>query len=330
MANAASVTLSDQAGVAGPQVTLAQVAMLEGDEATALSDIVVGVFAKDAGALKVTLADVERVLRERQINRVTMTLRGFATCTVARLREDPAKSRAAEPAEALSNPYQPVDLASALTLGERVVAMIEALAGVGRDELKITFGPGDQAVRDTPVGDLSVEIEPGAKAAPGRVPFTIRLYQGQALATTHRVTADVSRRWTAMVLKRTIARGDVIAAGDIEARLVYVQSAGRPATELEQVVGNVAKGVLRSGAVVMLDDLHPPLMVHRHDTLTIRAFAGNMVVAVAARALEDGAKDQVIQVRNEQSRQTLAVRVTGPREAVMVDQAKGTAQGDKP
>ena len=317
---AATVELHDHATAAGPQVRLQDVAELHGQAALELGDAVVVEFDAQRAQAAVTLADVERVLNARGVNWGKLNLRGFGTCQVERAAGAQEASAGAMHSAAAETPaaQAPAPIRAG-TLRAFVVAKIESMTGTAAGDLRIAFAPVDEKTLAQSVGEDRVEIDAQAADASSRVPLVIRRYHDERLLATYRVAADVARRFQAVTAVRDIARGDTISAGNVELREVYVDSGrGRPATELNVVVGRTAACLLRAGAVVFERDAVPALVVHRGDLITVRAIYGDLVVTTIGRALQDGAAEQVVPARHEQSHKIFGVRMTAEGEGVMV------------
>jgi flagella basal body P-ring formation protein FlgA len=209
-----------------------------------------------------------------------------------------------------------VGLGSALSLQDRVIELIERFAGVGRSELKIFFSDHDQKTLAQSAYQDRYEFEPLASVPLGRVPIVIRRYRDNRLVETYRVTVDVAQRFMAVVAKNTIGRHQVFTPSDIEIREVYLSHAGDPVMDLARVIGQRSASVLRADAVVFDQHLQPSLMVRRGELITVRCISGGLVIRTIGRATEDGALDQVIQVRRDRSRRVYPVRITGRQEGM--------------
>jgi len=66
--------------------------------------------------------------------------------------------------------------------------------------------------------------------------------------------------------------------------------------------------------VIYADDVRSPVLVRRGELVKVRCMVGSLMLTTEGRAREDGQKGQLIQVRNEASRENYTVQVTGRRE----------------
>lgn len=321
-----AVRLQRAAEVAG-DVTLGDVAELSGPAALSLADLPLLTWREGQARSEVTMAQIERLLADKPVNMATLTLAGYARCEVTRQVETVT---ATDDAASLENasPAQSNDSAS---LEAQVMPVIQKLAGVESERLRVVFAANDDELLARNVAGLRVEVEPQASRLPGRLPLTIRLYEGDVVRETVRLTADVAVRHQAVVMTRGVSRGVTLTEHDVQAKEVFLTSPGEPMTDPAAVAGMMTRGALRSGNVVMAHDVNAALMVKRHDLISVRCLVGGLVVTIVGRAEEDGSDQQIITVRNEKSRQELRARVAGPGQAVMVieDDSQST-QGATP
>lgn len=300
------------------RVRLTDVADLEGPDATALADIAVATLNQGQNETDLSLDAVRQALNQQNVHWGRVSLRGYDHCRVSRvsLEAIPVDPQSAS-LPPMTNPMDEVDLDSAITLRDKVVQVIEQFAGVGRGELQIRFADTDAQTLGLSLWQDRYEFEPLSSSPLGRVPIAVRRYRDNRLTDTYRITADVSRRYMAVVLKQSVARGQTFAPGDVEIREIYVdKTTYQPMTDLAQVVGQTAAGVLRAGEPVFANQVRSPLLVRRGQLVTVRCIAGNLVIKTVARAAGDGSINELIQVRNDRSRLTYAARVTGHQEVV--------------
>ena len=312
-----SIRLHDQAGTNDDQIRLRDVAELEGPETQALGDIVLTTLKPGDQNATITLDQVRERLSQHGVNWGKLTLRGYAQCRVARL--DPQDgSVLAAPAPLIANPMEEVSLASTITLRERLIEFIERFAETDQTDLQITFADHDEPVLSQSAWQDRYEFEPLSSTPLGRVPIIVRRFRDDRLVESARVTADVAKRYMAAVVIRSIGRGQMLTPGDVEIQEVFLDSATAPVTDLSQVIGETAGAVLRTGAVLYDKHLHSARMVRRGQLMTVRCISGGLVVKTVARAKEDGVHEQIISVRNEQTRELYAVRVTGTQEGIAI------------
>ncbi len=135
------------------------------------------------------------------------------------------------------------------------------------------------------------------------------------------VPAEVSLPLQYAFAIRPISRGDVITAADVELRFVdtppTTNARRAPLDDLEQLIGQVAGRSIQADDVVFSDDIHAPLLVRRGETITVVARGGGIRVRTQARAREDGAQGDLVQVESLETRERYDAQVIGDREAAV-------------
>lgn len=311
-----SIRLHDQAAVEGKQILLRDVAELIGQHAQALQNIELATIDSNQQTMTLTLDSVRRVLDKQDINWGKIALSGYATCVVYQTIHSPEPFTAAA-SPLVTNPHEELGLSTAVTLRQRVIDLIERFADADEEELRITFSENDSKILARSAWEDRYEIQPLSSSALGFIPIVIRQYHDGRLAGTYRITADVSRRYMAVVAKSTIGRHQTFAPGDVEIREVYLASnTEKVISDLSQVIGFVATSVVRRDAVVRNHQIRSPTLVRRGELITVRCISGDLVVKTVGRATEDGGRDQIIQVRNDRTRHRYSVRITGTRSGV--------------
>jgi flagella basal body P-ring formation protein FlgA len=91
---------------------------------------------------------------------------------------------------------------------------------------------------------------------------------------------------------------------------------------LEQLIGMEARQAIQVGEVIFNDKVQQPLLVKRGDLITVISQAGGIRVRTTARARQNGAKGELVQVESLETREPYDVRVTGHREAAVFAAAR--------
>ncbi len=98
---------------------------------------------------------------------------------------------------------------------------------------------------------------------------------------------------------QTLKAGSVLHQGD----LAYVAS-GVIAPDHEFIGQSVVRTVY-SGQVVQPENIRPPILVKRNQTVTLRYVRGSLEITTIGRALGQGSAGDLIRVLNLQSKQTV-------------------------
>ncbi len=121
---------------------------------------------------------------------------------------------------------------------------------------------------------------------------------------------------------RALQRDEVIGAGDVEEKRVPLARV-RPGTlsSLEAFIGKAATRNLAQGNALREKDVTEPILVRSNDSVSILYSIPGLILTSQGRALDPGAKDDIISVMNLQSRRIIRGRVTN-RGEVIVDVKK--------
>ncbi len=204
-------------------------------------------------------------------------------------------------------------------LVEAVLGAVRARVGQDEDVRILSVGlPG-------PVPRGRLELRPrlpdGALPSPATVPVEVWV-EGRREDTAW-VRVEVFRGRPAVVLRRDVARGEVLTADDLEVRAAPTGAGGL--TSLEEALGKRLRRSLRAGAVISPRDLEVVPVVGRGDLVRVVARVGGVTASTLGKALGSAGVGETVQVENLSSGRTVAgvVRdgglvevVAGLREAV--------------
>ncbi len=312
-----SVQLFDEVGVTGEQVTLKDVAKLEGPAAIKHGDLVLMSLNQQRGEYTVTLDTVEDALTKADVNWGLVSLRGYNECRVTRLIEPESMGPEAGQAVA-ANIETPIGLQTSLTLRARVEQHLAEHVGLHADELRIGFSERDAKKLDLPILGRSIEIEPTSQNTLGRVPLKIRLYEGRQVSESLHVNASVQRVMLAVVTTGPVTRGQTYTRDDLQVRECVIDNDDiTPITDPALAIGQQATASLRGGDILAVRSVRPPVLVKRGELVEVRCFVGGLVIRTVGIAKEDGTLDSAIRIRSESSSDTFLATVTGRREAVV-------------
>jgi flagella basal body P-ring formation protein FlgA len=209
---------------------------------------------------------------------------------------------------------------AAIDIEERIVRAIAGNYGYG-EARNLTISP-DRPLRSIHVepdatGELMlsrVSVEPRS----GRFDMSFEI-AGSAL--THRqplrVTGTVTETVETATLLRPVARGDVIKASDVTTERRPKSDRLNGALGADQAIGLAVKRALRAGDLLRGADLMKPEIVRRNETVTIIYQVPGILLTVRGKALEAGARGDVISVTNIQSKRTVQAAVAGPGRVVI-------------
>jgi flagella basal body P-ring formation protein FlgA len=132
------------------------------------------------------------------------------------------------------------------------------------------------------------------------------------------VSAEVMRSQPVIVARRAIPRGAIITAAAVELqqteRPPVANSRRAPLVSIEELIGMEAGRAVQIGEVIFSDQVRAPLVVKRGEPVTVVSQGGGIRVRTTAKATQDGARGDLIQVESLDTREKYDARVTGLRE----------------
>ena len=109
---------------------------------------------------------------------------------------------------------------------------------------------------------------------------------------------------------RTIGRDQLIRSSDLVIQSVSLnQIRGRYFAQKQEVIGKMASRRITPAQIVRPDMVEPPRVIQKNDEVMIEARINGVRVSMKGMALEGGAIDETIQVRNSSSGKVISARV---------------------
>ena len=179
---------------------------------------------------------------------------------------------------------------------------------------------------DRQMAQLAAAISPpvvqgGNPPWTGRQRFVVA-FNSRAGAVHLPIYAEVTATSKPVVVAvQPLSCGEVITAAHLELRPVdYLPQATdrRTAVEsMEDLIGLEARHAIRAGEVVFSDQVQSPVLIKRGEMISVSSHAGGIRVRTTARARQDGAKGEIVQVESLETRERYDARVVGAREAAV-------------
>lgn len=208
-------------------------------------------------------------------------------------------------------------------------AVLSVLRERGLDgELAVKLDGGEQRLRLPSAAAPTVAVTSLTyESRSGRFVAHLAAPDAEAPSVRATVTGEAVRMIEVPVLRRRIDTSDVIGKGDIEWAAVRADRLARNGiTEADAVVGKTPRHSLRPGTVLRTSDLQRPLLVEKNDLITIELKTARMHLTAQGRAMQNGARGDVIRVVNTKSKSALNAQVVAPSTVVV---AAATSEGDK-
>lgn len=135
---------------------------------------------------------------------------------------------------------------------------------------------------------------------------------------TLRVSGALHRMIDVPVLVNTMRKGNVIGVRDIQMISIREKEVrGDMAISADDIIGMTPKRIVLPGKPLKVNDLEYPLIVERGDLVTMLFNEGGMRLTAKGKALENGAKGDLVRVSNSASSRTVEALVTGQREVLV-------------
>jgi flagella basal body P-ring formation protein FlgA len=135
---------------------------------------------------------------------------------------------------------------------------------------------------------------------------------------TLRVSGAFERMIDIPVLYNALSKGRVIGLRDVETISVRESDVrGDVILSKEELIGMTPKRMILPGKPVKANDLQLPIVVERGDMVTMIFNDGGMRLTAKGKALENGAKGDVVRVANSASSRTVEALVTAEREVIV-------------
>ncbi len=290
-------------------LTLADVAELSGDEAERAGATVV-TREKVTEGLKIDISAIRRALEaDKSVNLGRIRLTGNA-CVVHVGATPVPRSERAMAGSVLPSPEIP----GVEKIRDRVTQHLAELFGVDLADLRLTFENDDAPLLARAIGASTVGIQPLGSG--DKIPISIRIYEGERLASSGSVRVGVEMRRSVLVAARTISRGEVIDLETATSDRQWLPATANPAVA-EDAIGQLARGQIRAGEVINARDIEPPVVIKKGDMVAVDCICGGVIVRANARAMEPGRVGEVIQFKPLSSKSVVRARVSGPGVAVL-------------
>ena len=301
LGEAATITLHPAVQVDGPRVTLGQVAAITGageGAARQLAALDLGAAPWPGSARRIGGLVVKLKLYQSGIDPKAVIIDPKAACRLTtRGREIPAERIIELARQHLLRSVQWPRKNLQVTLSSKP-------AGV-----TVPFGCGEDALR------------PAANVATKRLGLTniaVDVVVDGARRFRENVTFDVRLFENAVIAKQDIARGDALAAANVELQRVELKH--WPSTQiaqLDEAIGSKALRPIAAGTPVAASMIAMPPLVRRGRPVKLIYRVRCLQLTASGIARQDGARGEVISVENDVSRKRLTGTVIGAGEVLI-------------
>lgn len=305
---AGTITLKASATInAAREVTLADIAELRGEDATALGDLSIA-FVDSAS--EIAIAQVRALLEAKNVNWGRVALRG-SSCAVRVAAAQ--RTETVGPAETIPESAAP----GGETVRDRIIATLRELFGAEPDAIRVALDDTGKDLLSRAVQGRRVDVETSS-ASSSRLAIRVWMYEGDRLVADGTVRADVSLRVECFTLASPVGKGDRIDASVLTRATLWMSPTGAPPIRNEaQAIGAVARTRLDAGTVLRTDHVEAPIVIKRGDLVSVHALAGSMVLKTQARALADAREGETVELSRGRERKAFLARAAGPGLAIL-------------
>lgn len=176
----------------------------------------------------------------------------------------------------------------------------------GNAKIHLPYG---YEVDDISIKNISLDKKNGKFSA------LIASPKGQGGETLHTVNGRTIKVTTVPSLARTIRNGDVIAAADIKWITLPENQIGRNIIlSKDKLIGMTPRNQIKEGSAIRLNEVNRPVLVKRGSLVKINFNTGQISLSTLGKAVENGGKGDVIQVKNNSSNKIISAIVFAPNQ----------------
>lgn len=313
------VRLWAQATATESPVRLEQIATVTGDPALvpAIRGQAVTSDLKMARKVQIRAWQVAEQLGLAGFDVSRIRIAGAGKCDVTIVPADTRKPAAATTRPATDRSAAPASLEARLR--ELIHQGLDA-RGLPKDhQIEIDFNPTLRDLLALTSPPYAFDITPPrATTWIGLVSFRVRVYRdGQTLQTVP-VLAQVRVRIPVVVAARTVNAKARVGRTDVEVSWREMATLnGKHLVNVNDALDQQAKKMIPAGTILTTTLLEPLPLVKRGQLVTVIYRRGGLDIKTVARSMQVGFKNEVIQVRNERSKELFRAKVTSASQVVV-------------
>ncbi len=132
------------------------------------------------------------------------------------------------------------------------------------------------------------------------------------------VAGEVEKFVSLPVLKTTMKNGEIISLSDLDFIDVSIKTLAKDTIlDADKIAGATPRRIAVSGKPIAFNDIQPPQMVGRGETVTLLFKNGPMLVSTKGKSMQNGTMGELVRVTNVSSSKSLAGIITGMREVTI-------------
>ena len=162
-------------------------------------------------------------------------------------------------------------------------------------------------------------------ARSGRVTATLAVAGGRTGDLKYRLDGISYSIVEIPTVSRRVRRGETISSSDVVWKKIRKDLVGRNIVrDRSAVVGKASRRFLTPGKPLLINDLEAPKLIRKGALVTIYLETDNLRLTAKARASEDGALNDTIQVVNVRSKKVVEAIVRSPTKVVIPTELPAT------
>lgn len=314
-------------------VTLGDIAVLEGEDALALSHISITTVKSGGKPVEISVAEVRRALDAAGANWARINLSGRSVLV------RPARDGGSLPPQAMAGPVaidaahaqQPAThndndkqtlaldaIVSEQTVRGAIATLIVSNLRIDSKAMRVHVNADDLTLLNTPLSSGRFEIQPLGSLAGDRLAFTVRSWSGAQSQQAGQIGMTVERLVSVTRAHRDMPRDLALNEDDLETASQWLS----PTEALQvapraSIVGRTVTRSLKQGDVIRARDVQRETLVKRGDMAIIRCLVGGVAISLQAEARAEGGAGDTIEFRKTGERETFLATITGKNEAVV-------------
>jgi len=329
-----TIELRTEATVIGAEVKLRNICRWSDQDAAvmqSIGDLTLARLDDKTPFVSITIPEIKLILKEAGANLAMLNFVGSTTCGVnrsdAQVEQGQSLQKWIEAKEANPSPAlmttpkasanlevtQPVVDVRAQSLRDMLKDDLATRLNLSPADLQVAFKTQDEQTLNLSSALFEFQIEPYRAKALGSVAWQVTVTNGDQSRRVH-VSANARAWQTQTVLTKPLNFQQMITAEDIDERRTLVEVIGAdPLVSKSQSIGQQAARELKPGMIMTAKMLDPAQLVKTGQLVLVDAKAGGVLITSTARALENGTLGRAIKVKNETTKETLMITITGPQ-----------------
>jgi flagella basal body P-ring formation protein FlgA len=314
------IRIWDQTTVVTPEICLAQIATITGQpkDVAALKPFILVSSLSNDQTLTLRAWEIAGRLSEAGFDTNRIDVRGSAKCVVNYVTEkrDPMAQDTAETGSTTTRPaegrFGPASLETKIR--EVIKSNLTDKGLPPTSTVDVRFNDTIRELLALTEPPYHFEIEPQQRTTNwiGLVALKVKIYRNSDLLQTIPVLAQVQVKTEVAIAVRTINSKAKMSNQDVEMSLREITNLdGKFVTCIDDISDQQAKRMIPLGTMITGDMLEGVPLVKRGQLVSVLYNRSGLEIKLVGKAMQNGYRDEVVQVRNERSKEIFRAKVIG-------------------